>query len=256
MLPRLTRAQRTLVTLAAAVALVPAFNGPAGAVPPTPDGPDYQAPAVGECRNIDLATASQASDTTSPVDCSTTHTTRVIAVGHLPDSVEWSQDAAVEKAAIRACQPAWNQALGRTLPVRDMSAYTWFWFRPTKDQRTHGARWIRCDLALWGGTKILALPTDKTPALDQPPLSNKVARCLTPRTFYATACSHKHAFRATGAFTMTSSTFPGAKKIAAAAMRKCPSRVSSDSYRWSYKAKPVWNVGKDHVVVCYSKKTS
>ena len=42
----------------------------------------------------------------------------------------------------------------------------------------------------------------------------RLARCLTPRTFYATACSHKHAFRATGTFTMTSSTFPGAEKIA------------------------------------------
>ena len=256
MLPRLARAQRTLVSLAAAAALVPAFSGPAGAVPPTPDGPDYQAPAVGECRNIDLAAASRASDTTAPVDCSTTHTTRVIAIGHLPDGVEWSQDAAAEKAAIRACQPAWNQALGRTLPVRDMSAYTWFWFRPTKDQRSHGARWIRCDLALWGGAKIVALPNDRTPALDQPPLSNKAARCLTPRTFYATTCSRKHAFRATGTFTMTANTFPGAKKVNAVAVRKCRSRVSTASYRWSYKLKPLWNVGKDHVVVCYSKKTS
>lgn len=253
MLPRPTRAKRTFITLVASVALAPAVAGPALA---TPSGPDYQAPAVGECRKLDLAAASQPSDTTAPVDCSTTHTTRVIAVGHLPDGVAWSQDAAVEKAAIRACQPAWNKALGRTLPVRDMSAYSWFWFEPTQDQRSHGARWIRCDLALRGGTKILPLPTDRTPALDQPPLSKKIARCLTPRTFYTTTCSRTHAFRATGTFTMKSSTFPGAKKIQAAALRKCPSRVSTDSYRWSYKPGPLWNVGKDHVVVCYSKKTT
>jgi len=252
-LPRLTLAQRTLVTLVVSVALVPAVAGAARA---TPDGPDYQAPKVGECRNIDLTAASQASDDTAPTDCANAHTLRVIAVGHLPDGVAWSQDASVEKTAIRACQPAWNQALGRTLPVRDMSAYTYFWFEPTKAQRSHGARWIRCDLGLQGGSKILALPTDKTPALDQPPLRTKVARCLTSRTFATTSCARTHAWRATGTFVMTSDTFPGAKAIRAAAVRKCPSRVSTDSYRWTYKLRLLWNVGKDHVVVCYSKKTT
>ena len=253
MLHRLTRAQRILVTLVASVALLPVG---AGAALATPDGPDYQAPSVGECRNVDLTAASQASDSTAPIDCANTHTLRVIAVGHLPDGVTWSQDAAVEKAAIRICQPAWNQTLGRTAGVRDMSAYTYFWFEPTRVQRSHGARWIRCDLGLLGGSRILALPTDRTPALDQPPLRDKVARCLTARTVATTTCARTHAWRATGTFTMTSTTFPGAKKIAAAATRKCPSRVSTDYYRWTYKLKLLWRVGKDHVVVCYSKKTT
>lgn len=252
MLPILTRARRTLVTLVASVALVPALAGSALA---TPDGPDYQAPAVGECRNIDLTAASKASDSTAPTDCGSTHTLRVIAIGHLPDGVTWSQDAAVQRAGAKTCLPALSRTLGRTYPVRDMSAYSYFWFIPTTDQRSHGARWFRCDVGLQGGSKLLALPTDKTPALGSSPLRDKVARCLTSRTFATTTCARSHAWRATGAFTVKSSTFPGAKKITAAAMHKCPSRVSTASYRWTYRPKTVWRAG-DHVVVCYSKKTT
>jgi len=243
------------VLTAVATASVALVAAPALAGTTTPDGPDYQAPTVGECRTTNLADASKPSDTSAPTDCAATHTLRVIAVGHLPDDVAWSQAAAVEKVAAKICQPAENEALGRSYAVRDMSAYSYFWFEPTKGQRSHGARWIRCDLGLWGGAKILPLPTDETPALEQPPLPEKVARCLTPRSFSPTTCARKHAFRATGVFTMKSSTFPGTAKLNAAAARRCPSRVSSDAYRWSYRLKPGWSAG-DHLVVCYSKKTN
>ncbi|GAB3793248.1 septum formation family protein [Nocardioides ungokensis] len=243
------------VLTALATASVALVAAPAMAGTTTPDGPDYQAPTVGECRTTDLAGAYKPSDTSAPTDCAAPHTLRVIAVGHLPDGVAWSKEAAVEKAAAKICQPAENEALGRSYPVRDMSAYAYFWFQPTKDQRSHGARWIRCDLGLWGGAKILPLPTDETPALQQPPLPDKVARCLTPRTLSPTTCARKHAFRATGTFTVKSSTFPGSNKLNTAAARKCAARVSSDRYHWTYRLQPGWNAG-DHVVVCYSKTKS
>lgn len=254
MLPRHSlcrHAARALTTVTLTAALAAAG---AGAATATPRGPDYQAPQVGDCHQITLAQGGQASETSAPTDCATSHTVRVIAVGHLPDGVTWSQTAAVAKAATRACVPALDETLGRSAKVRDSSAYTSLWFIPTKDQRSHGARWIRCDIALYGGSKLVALPTDATPALDAPPLPDKVARCLTGKAL-TTTCARTHAWRATGTFTVASKKFPGTKRLNRLATDKCVSRISGNTYRWTYKSPLVWNLG-DHVVVCYSKTSS
>ena len=245
------RAARALTTVTLTAALA---AGGAGAANATPRGPDYQAPQVGDCHQITLAQGGQESETSDPTDCATSHTVRVIAVGHLPDGVAWSQTAAVAKAATRACVPALDETLGRSAKVRDTSAYTSLWFIPTKDQRSHGARWIRCDIALYGGTKLVALPSDATPALDAPPLPDKVARCMTGKA-YTTTCARTHAWRATGTFTVASKKYPGTKRLNRIATDKCLSRISGNAYRWTYKSAVTWKLG-DHVVVCYSRTSS
>ena len=245
--PRHLRAVAAMLTLLA-VALAPS----AAEARATPDGPDYGSPQVGECHQLTMDDAASASDTSAPTDCAQSHTTRVIAVGHLPTRYAWSNQDAVERVAIRACVPALDEALGRTDRVRDVSAYSWLYFRPTRAQRDHGARWIRCDLLLLGGARLLRLPTDTTPALGRSPLPNGVARCLTGRTFSTTACSRSHAFRATGTFTVDAATYPGARRLDRAAARRCPSHVSSTAFRWTYRTGLRWNLG-DHVVVCYTR---
>lgn len=247
-----TRALGRAVAAAAATAtLVAVSTGPVSAG--TTDGPGYQQPTVGECRDLDMTQGAQKSNGTAPIDCASAHTTRVIAVGRLPRGLGWdAAPARLDSASARVCLPALDAALGGTASLRDMSAYSALWFIPNKVQRAHGARWFRCDLALLGGTRLLPLPTDETPALDASPLPDSVARCLTARNFYRTTCARTHAFRATGTFRMRQDAFPTQRQFDAAVVKRCPALVSSAAWRWSARGKDAWKLG-DHTVVCYSK---
>lgn len=245
---------RAVATVAAAVVLLSVSTGPVSAG--TTDGPGYQQPAVGECRDLDLAQAMKRSDNTAPIDCASAHTTRVVAVGHLPAALDWdSPNRKLSRAAVKVCEPAAAEALGGTAALRNRSAYGGFWFVPTKAQRAHGARWFRCDLALYGGARLLRLPTDDVPALGGAPLPDSVARCLTAKTFALTTCARKHTFRATGTFRMRQDTYPTHRQFYAAAMKRCPARVDSASWLWSFRGKDAWELG-DHTVVCYTKTRS
>jgi hypothetical protein len=235
------------------LALTPlAFAPPASAG--EVDGPGFQQPALGECRALTLSEMNTASDRTAPTDCADPHTMLVIAVPRLPQSMSWSAPRARLVAAFfKKCRPALDEFLGRTEGARKMSAYSFAWYMPTKSQRDHGARWFRCDAILYGGTKALNLPDDTAPALNQTPLPDSVARCLTGKLFL-TACSRSHAWRATGNFRMRGDTYPSAKKFQAASVR-CESRVSSSGYRYQYPRLAEWKLG-DRTMLCYSKTTS
>jgi hypothetical protein len=242
---------RAVAALAAAVTLLSVSTGPVSAG--TTDGPGYQQPSVGECRDLDLAQAMKRSDTTAPIDCADPHTTRVVAVARLPKGLDWDDAARkLDIAAFNVCQPAFDEALGGTAGLRNMSAYVWWWFIPTQNQRAHGARWFRCDLSLYGATRLLRLPTDETPALDGAPLPDSVARCLTPRPFRLTTCGRKHAFRATGTFRMRGAKYPTLAEFEAAADRRCPELVHSDRWLWEGQGRLSWKLG-DHTVICYTK---
>lgn len=242
---------RAVAAVAAAATLLAVSTGPVSAG--TTDGPGYQQPTVGECRDLDLTQGAQKSNGTAPIDCASAHTTRVVAVGRLPRGLGW--DAPIAKlgsASAKVCLPAVDAALGGTASLRALSSYSSLWFIPSKVQRAHGARWFRCDLALLGGTRLLPLPTDETPALNGSPLPDSVAGCLTPRNFYRTTCARTHAFRATGTFRMRQDAFPTDRQFQAAAVKRCASLVDSAAWSWSARGKDAWKLG-DHTVVCYSK---
>jgi hypothetical protein len=244
----LSTAALGLITLVSIALVGPlATTADAGATAP---------PEVGECRDITLEQLYKNSNRTNPIDCSESHTARVIKVPTLPDSMNWETPIAkIERFVTKRCNPAWQETLGRTDKSRALTAYSWGWFVPTKEQRDAGARWIRCDLILWGGTRsLVALPTDDVPALGDLPHPDKIAKCLT-RHPYSTNCARRHAWRATGVFTMDADTFPGERRIRRAAVRKCPSRVSTDVFRWTFRGKLVWKLG-DHTVVCYSRTSN
>lgn len=244
----------TLVAAVAVATLVGASTGPANAGA-EPDGPNYQQPAVGECRTLSLSEIRARADRTTPIDCADPHTTRVIKVGKLPKAMTWEASADdLLRVAFHACQPALDETLGHSAKIRDRSAYSWAWFMPTTTQRSHGARWIRCDVVLFGGKKLLTLPTDSTPALTNP-LVDSVARCLTSGGVYNTTCDRAHALRATGAFTVHASRYPSPDEAREAALKRCPALVNSSSFRWSYRSKLAWNSG-NHTVVCYTKTHS
>jgi Septum formation len=212
-------------------------------------------PTVGECRTLTAAQAAARTDTTAPSGCGTAHDDRVIAVPHLPTGVSWTglSDAQIVKQGIKACTPALRTALGQNDKVRDRSAYDLVFFQPTAAQIAAGARWVRCDLVLRRGKTLADLPTDRIPALSGLPLKKRVTRCLKGTHHIVTTCSSTHSYRATGSFTVASTSFPGRTALVRAGRAKCPSRVDSRSYLFTWKAKVIWNLVHDRTVVCFTK---
>jgi hypothetical protein len=215
-------------------------------------------PVVGECRNLTVTQAAARTDTSTPIGCRKAHDDRVIAVPNLPDGVVWTDlsDTQIGKQGIKACMPALRKALGQTDKVRDRSAYDFIFFQPTADQIAAGARWLRCDIVLVHGSTLADLPTDKEPALSGLPLSDKVARCLKGTNHLRTTCVSKHNYRATGSFIVASRRFPGRKALIRAGRAKCPSRVNSREYLFSWQPKLTWNLVHDQTVVCFTKTSS
>jgi hypothetical protein len=245
--------------VAAATLLLMPFGGAADAVrPPHADkagDPNYHRPVVGECRDLTIADIYPHSNTTPTLDCTEAHTSKVIAVAQLPAGRTWANTPVEAQSRIiyRACYPALFSILGRSYAVRDMTAFSSAWFIPTKAERNKGARWLRCDLVLYAGTKLADIPYDAAPMLPAPPLPDSVARCLTGK-FYNTVCAARHSFRASGTFQIGSRKYPSERKFNNAGQQRCPAIVTTKAFRWTWPSESRWAAG-DHVVVCYSKTT-
>ena len=219
--------------------------------------PDFRAPKVGTCEQMTLKLLQLKSDHSTAVPCSDKHTARVVGVVQLPQKLDWSSDTTkINRVVVATCVPDVRDALGRTMKKQDRTAYDYGWFIPTKTQQSHGARWISCVQILWHGAGLGPLPTDKVPALPKGALSDKVARCMTTNKLYTTSCNQSHGWRSTGAFVVASDRYPGAKALNAKATTKCADRVTTKGYRWTYQSKLNWQLGGDHVVVCYSQTSS
>ena len=237
------------LTLTALGAVTPSYAGTqrrAGAM--------TGAPTVGTCSTMTATQAAARSDHSTIVDCALAHTAQVAGVVRLPQGLQWSQasTARLFHVVVSGCLPQVHATLGRNNATRDSSAYDYVWFTPTKAQREAGARWLSCSVTRPKGTSLATLPTSTAPFLPDGALPDKVARCLT-RKGYNTPCSAGHLWRATGTFTV-SGTYPGPRVLARKAINKCASRVRAGKpYAWTYRDKVTWNVGQDHVVVCYSK---
>jgi Septum formation len=246
---------RALATAAALTLPVVALVSPASAGAST--DPMVGAPTVGTCSTMTAAQAGARADHSTIVDCSVAHTAEVAGVVRLPSRLQWDTagDRALYRVIARRCLPEVEAMLGRNTRTRDSSAYDLLWFRPTKTQIAEGARWLSCSVELRQARSLARLPTSTTPFLPAGTLPDKVARCLT-RSALTTRCSARHRWRATGTFTVTGS-YPGHRKLDTKANEKCRSRVTpGQPYRWTYQDKITWNVGGDHVVVCYSPTDS
>jgi hypothetical protein len=252
------RFARTLAHLTAAAAIVGTSLVAAQATQATaaePDGPSYQAPKVGQCRNYNATQMAAESNGSPVIACSSAHTGLVLAVPQLPSTLTWSSP--IERLAgvmQRACYPALVKKLGRTNRMQHLSAYSFDWFIPNQTQRSHGARWMRCDLILPAGTALQRLPKDTAPVLPAT-LTNAVARCLTGTNHYRTTCNKAHNYRATGVVLVSQSSYPGDNGMRTIAVRKCPSQVSTRGYYYTTSGKLGWAAG-DHSIVCYSKRSN
>jgi len=253
------RIGRTLAAAAAIVAVAASLTlAPTATAGAEADGPHYQEPTVGQCRNYTMTAAVKESNSSPAIACSSTHTARTIAVAQMPASLTWSSASynQLYLAMGKACHPALDKALGRSEIVRQMSAFSLMWFTPTPTQREHGARWIRCDVVRLGGQSLLPILKDSAPMLPSAPLPNAAARCIVGDHYLTTVCAKPHQYRASKGFTLTNASYPGDQGLYNIAKQKCPSRVSTPrNWYATWPGKLGWKLG-DRVMVCYSHRSN
>ena len=131
-----------------------------------------------------------------------------------------------------------------------LTAYAIGYFVPTAEQQAAGARWLRCDLVLLGGTALAPLPG--TLDVGEVPFKKSVSRCLAGRDFHVTTCSEKHTYRATAAIKIRRSATPTEKAWKRIGTDRCRSATTSRTYRFSWPSKVDWKVG-DRALVCYTQ---
>ncbi|WP_161962503.1 septum formation family protein [Nocardioides speluncae] len=241
---------RIAAAAACAVVATAILTPPATSAAPLP-----AAPKVGECRNYTLQQAGKPSNGSPVVPCKEKHTAKVIGVFQLPAGTPVTMDKA-RPFVTEKCYPKFRSTLGRTERLRHLSAYTFSYFIPNQQQREAGARWVRCDIVILGASMLRPLPSNATPMLPTAPLPNKVARCLTGG-HVRTTCAQNHAFRATGVTAVASKKFPGEQTMTAIARQRCP-RLVSTPRNWyaTWASKTAYNLGKDRMIVCYSRRSN
>lgn len=210
------------------------------------------APAVGQCSDMSRKELGQASYTEAPVDCAGPHTAEVVAVATMPDGVGYGVGIGkLTRIAIKACRPAVQQRVGASGLGLRLTAYEVVFFVPTKAQRAAGARWLRCDVALRGGKRLLTLPGDL--AVGEFPFPTAVSRCLVGRQLLATACSQRHSYRSTAAMKVRGKRYPERAAWLRIGRRACPSAVRTPrDYRFTWSSRAAWQTG-DKTLVCYSR---
>jgi hypothetical protein len=249
-LGRLLAGASTIVALSATLTLAPSATAVTEA-----NGPHYQQPKVGECRDYGYAAMLKVSNSTPVTACSNKHTAVVLATPQLPASLNYSVSSdAVYQVVENACFPAFAKKLGRTQRLRHLSAYSFAFYFPTQTQRDHGARWIRCDLILSAGTTLQRLPKNSAPVLPAAPLPNAVAACLAGSDYVATVCAKTHQYRATGVIVL-SGAYPGNASLERLARQKCPAKVSTSNFHMSWSSKPAWKAGNKYIT-CWSHSSN
>lgn len=205
------------------------------------------APEVGSCHDITWAEYNQAADPDPEVSCESPHTSRTFLAPQVPDDIAMDDDAALRQFVLRRCGRAYTEAVSPDKRRELMSSYGWFWFTPTTSQVEDGARWVRCDLGLWGGKhKLAPLPTiARTPALGPAPHPDKEARCWTGKKdgYWLTVCAKSHAFRATGPFRMKGKKFPSPAAFEKFAAPRCKRVSDNDKWSYFYPTKAQWRSG-------------
>lgn len=233
-----------VAAVAAGVGAGAAVGAPAGAADPA-----YEAPAVGQCHDMDADDLAGASYSEAAVDCAGPHTSVTIAVGQAPAGLA-PDSRRFERFALETCLPAQRTALGTTVRGMRLTAYDVGWFVPTPDQQAAGARWVRCDLVL--GDPASPQPLPSRVRVGRPPYDDAVARCLAGPDHRVTVCSARHTHRASAALRIKAAGYPGEKARTRLGEQRCRGAVDSRAYRFAWPSKAAWKAG-DRTLICYTQ---
>jgi hypothetical protein len=241
---RITLLLAALLALAGLVAASPSYAGPAAE-----DDPMVGAPSIGDCYNMTAQQGEAMSTTKKPIDCRTKHTLLIGEVEALPASVDWSDDAAVVKAALKICDPFWDSYYDSLNPRSFLTLLQGYMFLPTEAQQDAGARWASCEIGLLADDRLLPLPKGGPAKATKKP-ADSISRCANKK-YVTIPCSAKHSWRATYAFTAKArgSETKVRSTLEKAAARTCSRKVASERWlrSWHYVAK------NTYVIACFSE---
>lgn len=244
---RPARALPMAVCLALVAALALVTTGPAGArpAPARQHATTLAQPVVGSCHDYSRKQLRRTSDRSAAVPCTGPHTAQTVSVVTVKRSVAASR---VFARYGPRCYRALSGTLGASRTEVVSTAYGLAFFRPTKKQQKQGARWLRCDAVLSGGSRLEQLPTP----LVSRPISDSVARCAVGKNQVTTVCSRKHTFRATGTVTRKGA-YPSLSRFAQISAAKCPAKVMSPkSFVLYFPDREQWQGGV-RAMACLSK---
>lgn len=246
-----TLARLTGLTLAVVLAFAGLLVGTTTASADESD-PMLGAPAVGGCYNLSLKEAYQPSTSKATVDCAKKHTLLVGAVDEIPASVDWKDDEALWKHAQRICNPFWNKQMTTSYVTRYYTLLQPIWLMPTKAQQADGARWISCMAGVSTGTAFVPTTTATLPKASKKP-ADAIARCA-DKKYRTVPCSKQHSWRASFVFTAKAKGNDKAvhAAIERAAVRRCPSKVASKRWLYSYRSAATKT---SYVVACLAETT-
>lgn len=218
------------------------------------DGPTYQMPSVGQCRNLTASAVARESNNSKLVPCSAKHNDRVIAVTTLPAGSDWSTESPSDPFIVKTCATALRNVAGATWRGLARSAYTWTWYIPTATQRAHGATWLRCDINIFTRDGLHALPHQ----LRLPTHLSTLRRgCLTvnsdPVEYSHQTCVSAHNFRAVATFRLPRDAFPDSWAVSQFGYDHCPGADPKKIY-WTSPNDAEWTIG-DRVLTCYLRTT-
>ncbi|GAA3827265.1 hypothetical protein [Nocardioides panacisoli] len=238
------RALRSAAVLAAALSTLLVAPGSASA-----ERGAVATPVVGDCHTLTVDEGAKFSDPDPTVPCTNRHTSITIEVVQLSNP-DWSAADALWKKLSKPCYLGLIDALGGNTKKIQLSAYTFYWFGPTKAERDAGASWVRCDAVVLGGGKFVPLPAGTDISLGSLPLGNKLAECRAGKRadYQVLSCSRRHAYRATLALNYPGDTYPGKKAALHWALRHCRAHLDGAFYYESVPSKFSWNLGFRYAV--------
>ncbi len=210
---------------------------------------NYAVPEVGACHDYGARESGRITAPRDPASCSGRHTAVTVSVKRFTGSVDWDDPYLIAKHSTRPCVRSIVKALGGDGLTWLKTTYHPTWFYPTKKQRERGAKWIRCDLVQYSGKRLVPLAEDLH--LGKRPVPDRVARCLNAR-LYLIACSKAHDWRATGFSRLSGANPPSDAEVRRIALRRCPGKVSSRSFRYSLGSGFAWRAGVK-ALICYSE---
>jgi hypothetical protein len=220
-----------------------------------PDGPRYEAPAIGDCHTLGSSQLNDASDGARPVSCSDRHTSVTYAVGTIEGSIDdFDGDQACENKRL-------NEAVGRDYRL---TYANWTFYVPTIEQEDHGARWYRCDLYVEGSSsgRLLELPV-ALPLIKDDSGSSPFMVCSTDlrgpdQLGDIVRCSQEHAYEAVKIATLpTTERWPGDAKVDGQARDACEDELDrADRYDFLYgsPSRKDWKELDEVTFTCYARR--
>lgn len=223
-------------------------------------------PALGACYRITPKDASQPSNDSEPVPCTSTHTSQTFAIGTLPKSTGSRYGSREQGAWVhRTCTAAFGKFLSVDESLALRIQLSWVWFRPSERGWDKGARWYRCDLV--GGpptaTTYAALPaTAKGLFRARPPEQwLTCARGTTLASATKLPCSQKHDWRAVTTIKLgePNDAYPGDRLVEVRSRDFCSDSVGAwmnypvdYEFAWTSFHEAEWKAGNRRTV-CWAR---